>query len=168
MAIKEKKVRKAYTPIHYLLEQGIVKLEDFHNKYKNEGAQATADFYGISTGTLYGVLKEYKLSSGNKRIILSKLDDGVRRKLVDELRHDPARSVAKKHGLSYQFVCKLAKEHGIKLHRAVPWDVAQATKLINDLQRSSVETVANRHGFPVDKVLKLAKFVGLDLPRKKS
>jgi transposase-like protein len=168
MALKDKKGRKSHTPIHYLLEQGIVKVEDFHNMYKSDGAVATAEHYGISTGTLYGVLKQYKLSAGTKRVILNKMDEGTRKKLVEELRHDAARSVAKKHGLSYQTVCKLAKQHGVRLHRMVPWDFSQASRMLTELQKSSVETVANRHGFPVEKVLKLAKYVGMDLPRKRS
>ncbi len=164
MGTKEKS-RKNSVPIHYLLEQGYVKLEDFYNRYKKEGAIACAEHYNISTGTLYSVLKEFKLNEN--RTVIRKVNDTLKTVVVGELRSTRARDVAKKHGLSYQTVCKLARTHGIKLHRAVPWDLSEATKMISELQRQTPETVANKHGFPVDKVVKLAKFVGIDLPRSK-
>lgn len=161
----EEKSRKNSVPIHYLLEQGYVKLEDFYSRYKKDGAIACAEHYNISTGTLYGVLKEFKLNEN--RTVVRKVNDILKTVVVGELRTNRAREVAKKHGLSYQTVCKLARTHGIKLHRAVPWDFSEATEMISELQRQTPEAVATHHGFPVDKVVKLAKFIGIELPRVK-
>lgn len=163
MATQEKKSRKSYTPIAYLLERGIIKLEELHNLYNSQGAKATADFYNISTGTLYSVLKQHGISESGNRTVLSKLCTDVKRKVVTDLGCNTAKAVAEKHGLSYQAVCKLAKEHGVRLHRAVPWGPEEATQLITELSRSSVEKVANKHGYPVNKLTKLAKVAGVQV-----
>lgn len=163
MATQEKKVRKSYTPIAYLLERGIIKLEELHNLYRSQGAQKTAEFYNISTGTLYSVLKQHGISDGGNRTVLSKLDSSTKKAVVNDLGCSTAKDVAKKHGLSYQSVCKLAKEHGVRLHRAVPWDASEAAQLITELSKSSVEKVAAKHGYPVNKLEKLAKVAGLQV-----
>lgn len=164
MATKEKKTeRKTHTPITYLLERGIIKLEEVHSLYKSQGATKTAEFYNISVGTLYTVLKAHGISGPVHRTILSKLDDNLKKNVLQDLNGSSGKAVAEKHGLSYSAVCKLAKENGVKLHRAVPWDAEQARQLIGELQKSSPDKVAQKHGFPVSKVVKLAKVCGLQV-----
>lgn len=163
MATKESKNRKTHTPITYLLERGIIKLEEVHSLYKTQGATKTAEFYNISVGTLYSVLKSHGISETTHRTVISKLNENVKRDVLNDLGSSSAKAVSKKHGLSYSAVCKLAKESGVKLHRAVPWDVKEACELINELQTSSVEKVASKHGYPANKLVKLAKACGLQV-----
>jgi hypothetical protein len=163
MDTKESKTRKTHTPINYLLERGIIKLEEVHSLYKTQGANKTAEFYNISVGTLYTVLKAHGISDPVHRTVISKLNDAVKREVLNDLGSDSARSVSNKHGLSYSAVCKLAKENGVKLHRAVPWDAQEACQLISELQNSSLEKVASKHGYPVKKLTKLAKLCGLQV-----
>lgn len=163
MATQENKTRKTHTPITYLLERGIIKLEEVHSLYKTPGATKTAEFYNISVGTLYSVLKAHGISEPVHRTVISKLNEDVKREILNDLGNDTAKAVSKKHGLSYSSVMKLAKENGVKLHRAVPWDAKEACQLISELQTSSLEKVASKHGYPVKKLSKLAKVCGLQV-----
>ena len=160
MALVEKAGRKTYVPIRYLLANGLVKLEDVHQVYLSQGSKKAAEFFNVSIGTLYAVLKKNGFGD-TSRTVISKLDENIKQQVVNDLGQGTARFVSKKYGLSYVAVCKLAKEHGVHLHRAIPWSPAEASVMITELTENSLECVAKKHGYSSKKLMKLARIAGL-------